>query len=95
LLDDIGTEAGTVVHSKDAGHAANNATDHASNNCSNRTRRPFTISRTSLDATWDALSVRSSGKEYRSNNSDGSDITADHDNSSDVGLVRAQVLNEQ
>jgi hypothetical protein len=95
LLDDIGTEARTLVHSKDAGHAANDATDDTSNNCSNRTSRPFTISRTSLYATWDALSVRGNGKEYRSDNSDGSDKTADHDNSFDVGLVRAQVFNER
>jgi hypothetical protein len=63
----------TLVHSKDAAHAANDATDHASNNCSNRTSRPFTIARTSLDATGDALSVGCNGKEYRSDNSYGSD----------------------
>jgi hypothetical protein len=86
LFDDIGTEAGALVHAENPGHAANDATDHASNNRSNRTSRPFTISRTPLDATGDALSVGSNGKQHRGNNSSGSDKTADHDNSFDVGL---------
>jgi hypothetical protein len=37
LFDDIGTEAGTLVHAENTVHAADDATDHASNNRSNRT----------------------------------------------------------
>ena len=43
LLDNIGTEAGPRVHSKDASHAANDAAYHASNNYSHRTSGPFTV----------------------------------------------------
>jgi hypothetical protein len=83
LFDDVSTEAGTLIDPENAGHAANDAADYASNNCSNRTSRSFTISRTPLDPTRDALGVGCYGKERRGNNSSGSDKTADHGNSFD------------
>jgi hypothetical protein len=59
LLDDVGTEAGTLIDAENAGYAANNAADHATNNCPYRTSRSFTISRTLLDATGDTLGLGS------------------------------------
>jgi hypothetical protein len=59
LFDDVGTEARTLIDAEDAGHAANNAADHATNNCSYGTSRSFTISCTLLDATGDTLGLGS------------------------------------
>jgi hypothetical protein len=57
LFDDVGTEAGTLVDAEHAGYAANNAADHATNNCPDGTSRSFTISCTLLDATGDTLGL--------------------------------------
>jgi hypothetical protein len=57
LFDDVGTEARTLIDAEDAGYAANNAADHATNDCSYRTSRSFTISCTLLDATGDTLGL--------------------------------------
>jgi hypothetical protein len=81
LFDDIGTEARTLIDPEDAGYAASDAAEHASNDCSDRTSRPFTISRAPLDATRDTLGLGCDGKQHRDNNSSSSDKAADHDNS--------------
>jgi hypothetical protein len=59
LFDDVGTEARTLIDAEDAGYAANHAADHATNNCSYRTSRSFTISCTPLDATGNTLGLGS------------------------------------
>jgi hypothetical protein len=59
LLDDVGTEARTLIDAEHAGHAANNAADHATNDRPDGTSRSFTISCTLLDATGDTLGLGS------------------------------------
>ena len=81
MFDDIRTEARPLIDAKDAGYTANDAADHATNNCPDRTCRPFTISCTPLDATRDALGLDCNGKQYRGDNSSGSDKTANHGDS--------------
>jgi hypothetical protein len=61
LFDDIGTEARTLVDAEDAGYTADDAADHATNNCPYRASRSFTISCAPLDATGDALGLGSNG----------------------------------
>jgi hypothetical protein len=81
LFDDIRTEARTLIDPEDAGYAANDATDHAANNCSDRTSRPFTISCTPFDTTGDTLGLGRNWKQHRGNNGSGSNTTADHGDS--------------
>jgi hypothetical protein len=87
LFDDIGTEARTLLDPKDAGYAANDPADHATNDCPDRTCRSFTISCTPLNATRDTLGLGCNGKQHRDNNSSSSDKAADHDNSLGDGYV--------
>jgi hypothetical protein len=81
LFDDIRTKAGTFIDAEHTGYAANDTANHATDNCPDRTSRPFTIPRTPLDAAGDALSLSCNGKKCHDNNSRGSDKTADHENS--------------
>jgi hypothetical protein len=81
LFDDIGAEARTLIDPEHAGDPADDAADDAANNCSDRTSRPFTISRTPLDAARDTLGLGCNGKQHRDNNSSSSDKAAHHDNS--------------
>jgi hypothetical protein len=63
LFDDIGMEAGALVHTEDSGYAADDATDCATYNCPDRTCRSFTVSRTLLDASGDTLCKGRNGNE--------------------------------
>jgi hypothetical protein len=81
LFDDIRMEARPLVDPKDAGDAANDAADHATNNGADRTCCPVAISGASLNAARDALGLACNGKKYRNGNSGGTDKTADHGNS--------------
>jgi hypothetical protein len=53
LFDDIGTEARTLIDTKDSGDAA----DYATHNCTDWTCRSFTIPRTALDTSRDTLGL--------------------------------------
>jgi hypothetical protein len=63
LFDDIGTEAGALVHTEDSGYAANDSADCATYNCANGACRSFAISRTLLDASGDTLRKGRNGNE--------------------------------
>jgi hypothetical protein len=43
LFDDIRTKARTLINPEDAGYAANDAADHAANDCPDGIGRPFTV----------------------------------------------------
>jgi hypothetical protein len=81
LFDDIRMEARPLVDPKDAGDAANDAADHATNNGADRTCRPVAISGASLNTARDALGLTCNWKKYRDDDSGGTDKTADHGNS--------------
>jgi hypothetical protein len=82
LFDHIGTEAGTLIHPKDAGYAADDPSDHATDDGPDRACRPFTVPGTPLDATRNTLGLACNGKQ-RDEDSNGSSSgkTADHENS--------------
>jgi hypothetical protein len=84
LFDHIRTEAGTLIHPEDAGYAANDPSDHATNDGPDRTCCPFTVPCTPLHAARDTLGLDCNGKQQgeNSNGSSSSGKTADHDNSS-------------
>jgi hypothetical protein len=87
LFDHIGTEAGTLIHPEDAGYAANDPSDHAANDGSDRTCCPFTVAGTPLDTARDTLGLGCNRKQQGENsNSSSSGKTADHENSLDEGL---------
>jgi hypothetical protein len=90
LLDDIRTEAGTLVYPKDSRHTTNDAADHPANNCPDRPSRSFTIPCTPLDSAGDALGLGRNGNEQCGNKGCGSDKIADHDSSLDWGLGERQ-----
>jgi hypothetical protein len=81
LFDHIRTKAGALINTKDTGYAANDAADHATHNCTDRACRAFTIPRTPLDASGNTLGLGHNREEDRDNNSEGSDKTADHEDS--------------
>jgi hypothetical protein len=82
LFDDIRTEAGTLIYPEDAGYAANDPSDHATNYGPDRTCCPFTVSCTPLDAARDTLGLGCNGKQRgENNNSSSSGKTTVHDNS--------------
>jgi hypothetical protein len=82
LFDHIRTEAGTLIHPEDAGYAANDPSDHATNDGPDRTCCPFTVACAPLHATRDTLGLGCNGKQRGENsNSSNSGKTADHDDS--------------
>jgi hypothetical protein len=64
LFDDIRAEARPLIDAKDASHSANDAANHATDNCPDGTRRPFPIAGTPLNAARDALGLACNGKQY-------------------------------
>jgi hypothetical protein len=66
-------KARTLFDTKHAGDATDYPADHATNDCTDRTSCPLTISRTSLDATRNALGLACNGKTHRDTNSGCSD----------------------
>jgi hypothetical protein len=93
LFDHIGTEAGTLIHPEDAGYAADDPSDHAANDGSDRTCCPFTVAGTALDAARDTLGLGCNGKQRSENNSSSSSgKTEDHDNSLGGDQVRTQAV---
>ena len=63
-------------------HAANDAADNATHNCTDGPCRSLTIPRTAFDASGDALGLGRYGKQDGDGNSGGSDLqTANHGSS--------------
>jgi hypothetical protein len=81
LFDHIRAEARPLIDAKDTLHSANDAADHATNNCPDGTCCPFPISGTPLNAARDALGLACNGKQYGDRDSGGADKTADHGDS--------------
>ena len=94
MFGDIGMKARTLIDTKDSGYAANHAADYATHNRTDWACRSFTIPRTPLDTSRDTLGLGRNGEGNRDNNSDGSDKTADHENSL-VGVGEEQVPSRQ
>jgi hypothetical protein len=84
LFDHIRAEAGALIDPEDAGYAANDPSDHATNDGTDRTCCPFTVACAPLHAAGDTLGLGCNGKQRgENNNSSSSGETADHDNSLD------------
>jgi hypothetical protein len=81
LFDHIRAEAGPLIDAEDALHSANDAADHATDNCPDGACRPFPILGTPLNAARDALGLACNGKQYGDRDSGGPDKTADHGDS--------------
>jgi hypothetical protein len=66
-------KARTLIDTKDSRHAANDAADDATHNCTDRPCRSLTIPRTAFDASGNALGLGRYGKQDGDGNSGGSD----------------------
>jgi hypothetical protein len=73
LFDDVRAETRTLIDTEHAGYASNDTADNATNDCPDRTSRPFTISRAPLDSSGYTLGSGSNRKGYCDKNGSGSD----------------------
>jgi hypothetical protein len=74
-------KARTLIDTKDSCHAANDASDDATYNSTDRACRSLTVPRTAFDASGHALSLGRYGKQDGDGNSGSSDKTANHGSS--------------
>src|SRR5689334_14155945 len=86
LFDNIRTEAGPLVYSKNPSYTAHHAAHDSTDDRAHRPSRPFTISGAPLHSAGDSLGLAYSRKKDRGCNGRRSDKIADHDNSIDLGI---------
>jgi hypothetical protein len=74
-------KARTLIDAKHSRHAANDASDDATYNGTDRACRSLTIPRTAFDASGHALRLGRDGKQDGDSNGGSSDKTANHGSS--------------
>ena len=79
LFDDVSAETRTRVDAQDAVHAADDTTDHAPDDRSDRTCCPLPLPGASFYTSRDALRLNGNRQRHAGGNDSNSDETADHD----------------